>query len=404
MSFVVQVQLAGQVDRTAFTAAVAEALERHPLLRAVIKTAKGDLPCWLPADNPWPDFDWGAEGTPTVCPRGEAIDLRSEIGLRSLGPPGSGTGYRAAPVPPRLLRWLRGLPLYRRPVGGLRPAYGRGGPRPLLGGVEAKLLRDRTRHALGPGLATGITLRLRAIKAGWSLLASRPAAVAPPAATPPDAPTAGFPGFLSFSFDRAEHEQLRGAARRAGGTLNDLLLRDLFLALDRSGGRARSWRRRGRLAIMMPIDLRGTDDYKMPAANMTSYTFLARRARECAAPEALLQGICRETALIKHRRSGTAFMETIMVASKGGVVAAFFAVAASLPGHGGVVQRGRSEPAFHGPLSPADRPGGLRQSAAGGDHRRAALAAEDPGRVLHLAVRSPADDQSPLRPAPVPHR
>ena len=317
MSFAVKLWLSGTVDRTAFESALAEALQRHPLLQALIKAGKGDLPCWMPAGDVWPDFDWGGEGTPIVCQRGEHIDLSKEIGLRLW----VRQGTHGANV---LLQFHHaccdGTGAYRF-IGDLLAGYGIrtavADQRPVLGSVEEKLLRTRKQHALGAGAATGSALRRLAIKEGWKILANRPAVLAPPAAASCNgSPPLEFPGFLYSSFDRAEHQRLRDAAGRCGATLNDLLLRDLFLTMDRWNGRPWFWPRRGRLAIMMPTDQRDTEDYEMPAANMTSYTFLMRRVHECAAPEKLLRSIRNETALIKHQRSGTVFMETILVGSK----------------------------------------------------------------------------------------
>src|SRR5208283_5292738 len=58
MTFVIHLQVAGQIDRPAFESALAEALHRHPLLRALIKTAKGGLPCWTLAEDPQPAMNW----------------------------------------------------------------------------------------------------------------------------------------------------------------------------------------------------------------------------------------------------------------------------------------------------------------------------------------------------------
>ena len=86
--------------------------------------------------------------------------------------------------------------------------------------------------------------------------------------------------------------------------MNDLLLRDLFLTMEQWNRPQPKFSRRPWLRIMMPTDLRSGEDYEMPAANLTGYTFLMRTIRDCASPSELLQSIRNETALIKHRRSG----------------------------------------------------------------------------------------------------
>ena len=94
---------------------------------------------------------------------------------------------------------------------------------------------------------------------------------------------------------------------------NDLLLRDLFLTLARWNdgvGRSARW-----LRIMMPTDLREGQDIEMPAANLTSYIFLTRRASECRSPDSLLQTVRQDTTLVKNQRLGTVFMDTLYAAS-----------------------------------------------------------------------------------------
>jgi hypothetical protein len=83
-------------------------------------------------------------------------------------------------------------------------------------------------------------------------------------------------------------------------TVNDLLLRDLFLAMGQ-------WREkwvmpsdRPWMRISMPMNLRTEQLQKMPAANAVTMLFLDRRESEFSDPEQLLQGIHRETYWIKR--------------------------------------------------------------------------------------------------------
>ena len=70
------------------------------------------------------------------------------------------------------------------------------------------------------------------------------------------------------------------------------------------------------LRIMMPTDLRESEDCEMPAANLTSYAFLNRNAHSWGSPEELLKSIRNETELFKSRRSGMKFMHIIDRASR----------------------------------------------------------------------------------------
>jgi hypothetical protein len=125
-----------------------------------------------------------------------------------------------------------------------------------------------------------------------------------------------FPGFLSASFDRKDSQQLRSAADNHGAMLNDLLLRDMFLTLNDWNRKQYPHRRPSRLRIMMPTDMRVSQDCEMPAANLTSYTFLTRNPERWTSANDLLASIQSETQMIKSRRSGTKFMNMVAWASR----------------------------------------------------------------------------------------
>jgi hypothetical protein len=316
MTFVVQLQLSGRIERAAFESALAETLERHPLLQSLIQSGKRDLLCWMPTEDVGPYLDWRSEGVPITCPHGEKIDLASEIGLRVWVREGE---YRTRVVLQFHHACCDGTGAYRF-LGDLLAAYGirtaKADQRPALGSVDAELLRLRKHRSLGQAAVSLEGLRQLAIREGWKILSSRAATLVPP----PGASRHGdnqpdFPGFLCYSFTREEHQRFRDAASHCGATPNDLLLRDLFLALNRWNQRRWSWRRPP-LRIMMPTDLRGGDDFEMPAANMTGYTFLSYRGHQCTRPDELLRSIRTATAMIKHQRAGATFMDTIFVASQ----------------------------------------------------------------------------------------
>ncbi len=315
MTFVIRLQLLGQINRRAFEAAVAEALQRHPLLACLITTGKRGLPCWKPARDWKPSLDWGTEETEIAVPDGEGIDLTRELGLRVWGRQGES---RAAVLFQFHHACCDGTGAYRF-IGDVLAGYGirtaSGDERPEWGPVQPGLLRLRRRRALGRAAVSAEGLKRLAIREGWKILMPRPAPMIPPPAPRNGNCRPYFPGFLCFSFDRAEHQQFRHAASQFGATPNDLLLRDLFLALERWNRPKSLWRRRW-LRIMMPADLRTGDDYEMPATNMTGYTFISHSVGDCAQPHELLERIRSETALIKHRRSGAAFMDAIFVASQ----------------------------------------------------------------------------------------
>ena len=95
-------------------------------------------------------------------------------------------------------------------------------------------------------------------------------------------------------------------------SLNDLLLRDMFLAVNewnKQAGVKPGW-----LRVLMPTNLRLPRDEHMPAANMVSLSFITRHSRECRQPRELLDGIRCETDSIKRIRRGLYFIRVIEVA------------------------------------------------------------------------------------------
>ncbi len=104
-------------------------------------------------------------------------------------------------------------------------------------------------------------------------------------------PPAGEPlvsdvGHLSQTCPEDVAVALRRAAADAGATLNDLLLRDLFLTVRSWQAAAGAEPGRKRLRILMPQNLRTRDDRGLPAANVMSFAFLTRRADQWRSPGA----------------------------------------------------------------------------------------------------------------------
>jgi hypothetical protein len=316
-TFVVQLEFTGQIDRPSWEASVDEALDRHPLLRANIRPGKRDLPCWQAAPSQLPPIDWSAEGAPTICPAGEAIDLTHETGLRMW----IRLGIERARV---LLQFHHaacdGTGAYRF-IGDLLATYAArsdDSEQPsTLAPVKFELLRSRNERLLGVrpvGWRGGLSLAGR-------LFFRRPSPLAAPAE---DRNEDDFPGFLSRSLDREIAQRLRRVAVDRGGTLNDLLLRDLFLAMHEWNSRLET-RNHKRLGIMMPTDMRESDDCEMPATNLTSYTFLSRKPHGWGSPKELLTSIQAETSRIKSQRLGTKFMSAVNWTSRRGKLLPYLA-------------------------------------------------------------------------------
>jgi len=109
-------------------------------------------------------------------------------------------------------------------------------------------------------------------------------------------------GFLTYNLPEAYLPVLRREAEKQGASLNDLLLRDLFLTFQQWNEAHRFGSKKSNLQIMMPTSLREAEDKETPAANVMSYAFLLRPAGDCDSPTELLASLAVETkAILRYR-------------------------------------------------------------------------------------------------------
>lgn len=300
----------GQLDRTAFETAVREVLRRHPLLSAQARFRDRMHLAWVVQDDPQPVIVWRSGPVGGPFPAATPLDLFHEIGVRfQVVSDGracdlilqfhhaccDGIGFVA------FIDEL--LVAYTLALGGA--------PADLcLPALEPEKLASRHKLGLTFGqmirMAPGVLLRLRG--AARFLLRS-PAPIVPHQPVGDDDPLpAAYPAVLSGVLDRGELAHLRKVAARHGAWLNDLLARELFLALA-------DWRTRWNipndddwLRIMVPMNLRTPADHRLPAASLASFVCLDWRRRDGADPEPLLCGIHEQMSLAVDRQLGLTFV------------------------------------------------------------------------------------------------
>jgi hypothetical protein len=312
MAFVVALDFTGVVDRAAFEAALVDALRRHPLLQAFIRPVKRGLPCWVRAKDVLPSVDWGDLSKPIALPHGERIDLSTEVGLRiwiRQGP------ERAVATFEFHHSATDGIGAYRF-LGDLMAYYGQRVPNeaetPRLDPLEPERLRDRINLQVEYWRTNRYwAMAKRTLGMLGSLVRRRPAPLTSPEPGPKRPPA--FPGIHSTSISREEFETIRSSALGTGAVLNDLLIAALFGALrewtQASGDRSA----RRPLRIMMPTDLRDEQSMTLPAASLTSYSFLTRNHAQCVDPTKLLADVALETIAIKNERHGMQFTDAVAV-------------------------------------------------------------------------------------------
>jgi len=319
MTFVSNLFFTGTFDKSAFQAALDDALLLHPLLHATIGLAKLGKMCWLNAGKDRsPTVDWGGLDDPLDIEEREVIDLKHETGLRVWVRQGEGQA--------RLILQFHhaccdGTGAHRF-MGDLLASYGirtaTESAQPEIAEYNPRLLKGR-RLKLTEEFSNGsILLNVRrSVGQGIHVFGRRISPLAVARGTRPKKSTkaSALPGVVSHTFDREQHKRLRHAAAEQRVMLNDLMLSEMFQAMQ-------DWNvEQGvtgsqRLRIMMPSDMRDKEDYAMPAANMTSYNFITRQTKDFRNSPQLVRGIRDETARIKHEQRGRIFIDSITAAAK----------------------------------------------------------------------------------------
>jgi hypothetical protein len=314
-TFPVELTFSGRLEAEPFRQAVAMIVARHPLLTARIEREGRGAPLWVEGDGRPPEVDWADDDRPIAHPQGEYIDLGQQPGLRVWV-------RQATPTTRVLLQFHHvccdGLASVRV-VDDLLLAYhelfsGRD-PTSALPPLEPERLRVRGDFG---GESPGRP-RLRDLwvgARGWlKLLRQSPAPLALPAIKHGGERALPLLGFATHAWDASATRRLRVVASSQGSTLNDLLLRDLFLVLRRwnaqHDGAGDPW-----LRINVPATLRTREDALAPAANALGFTFLTRRASECERDAELLESIQRETEAIRQFHLGLYFTGGLAMARR----------------------------------------------------------------------------------------
>lgn len=116
-----------------------------------------------------------------------------------------------------------------------------------------------------------------------------------------------FPTSIAHTLTVEETNSLLTVAHSSGTTLNNLLIRDLLLAINdfrtsERGGDGCQWVR-----LSIPMNLRRPDGENFSATNMVSMVFVDRRADALSDSEAALEGIHRQMQQIKDLELGLTF-------------------------------------------------------------------------------------------------
>jgi NRPS condensation-like uncharacterized protein len=127
-----------------------------------------------------------------------------------------------------------------------------------------------------------------------------------------------WPAYRQLTFDGAEYRRLKSRTIQKDCTVNDLLMRDLMLALAEWNG---SYGHQQNVCLQMEINLRTVADARMPAAVHGSFMNISRSPHQMRDSRQLLDSIRQETSHIKSSRLGYAMLliTGAMARRKGGM-------------------------------------------------------------------------------------
>lgn len=311
MTFCVQLQFRGSLDRVAFEGAVRDSLVRHPLLRSRVEVLQR-IPHWvlpeaIPDTVQWLPLDGDLNGD-TV----HQIDLNRGAGLRVL----ASAGTTSSNVWFQFHHACCDGQGARQFVVDVLTGYARAiladGTGPSWFDLDYQSLKRRNEFASDDRSTQAQTSLWEKIRGAYHFHVLTPS----PLAAMKGSKSQSESRIVKHQLDAEFTNQVQERAKSLGTSLNDVALGLLFLTLadwNLANGAAA---RQDRLRIMMPTDLRGTRDRRMPAANRMSYSFLARTMEQCQSISGLLAGIRAETQFMKQVRIGLDFLGGITVAQK----------------------------------------------------------------------------------------
>lgn len=313
MSFFVHVTYSGRLDEAAWHRALDQALCRHPLLRARVAGNRDRDLTWVTSPDPRPAVDCADAAEPMRFADSYRIDLRKENGLRIW------------------IRWSdeRGVIRFQfhhsccdgiaanQFIDDILRAYARtvsgqeGDPVPFSAVDFTRLPR---RNRFGANWWDWLGRRIVDL---WGMalgpaifLLTRPASLrSSDVVDEQDQQSALVPDLVTWRFTQDQLTTLLTKARTSRVTLNDLLLRDIFLSVHAWNGEHGPQPNRDLIRIMVPFNLRGPEHRNLPAVNIVGMANLDRRFHWpwYKSAQRLLRGIQLETWFLKSFRIVTCF-------------------------------------------------------------------------------------------------
>ena len=294
----VQVELQGTVERGPLEEALAFAVARAPFFRSIIEEDKKQVPVWRLTDR-LPTIDWDDYGVPCTDGYDQFIDLRIDIGLRVYVRSGSERStillhfHHATSDGVGAMAFVEDLlTAYHNASPNTKTVK----PRTL---EPARLYKRCTSNLESPGLARGLYDVYCGIRGASEFFLQRPLSLTAGRPAPAEDAPRQQNGFVRQACSREATVALRKWTSQQKVTLNDLLLRDLYLTLHDWIEEQGTTIGQRYLRVLMPQSLRGRGDNAMPTTNDVGFAFIGQRGSLCQKPEKLLEELKVITAAIR---------------------------------------------------------------------------------------------------------
>ena len=308
MTFILQFEFSGCIDRKVFQRAIDQALTRQPMLRCNLRVAKGGKECWVPVDDVNSQVLWDDWDTPIVHPRHmDYIDLKTESGFRCWV---RHDDHRARCIFLFHHAAIDGIAAYQF-VGDILWFYATemGDVLDSLPEVNPTELRNRLRNNLHPDILKPSSADER--KAAVERIEQPIQALACSFPRFDMSPHTSFPDIYNLDFDKDQFRKLRLVAQERGQSVNDALLESLFAALVQWNHFFAEDAQQGKICVNMPLDLRNDEEPQYLAANYVSYALVQRTPEEILSSE-FADGLRMELAHLKHTRHNSAFIRFLI--------------------------------------------------------------------------------------------
>ena len=300
-------QFDGQVDRQAFQQAADQALNRHVLLNSRVIRRNGRW-YWhkLPEDKAC--IEWQVSSASESFPAVPYIDLSNRTGLQLIVVERGDQTDVIFCVHHACCDGLGAGNYFRDLL--INYANLKTEPEDLVELPKLSLSAFKERGKFGMGwrkFFREIPKQLVGLAGAWQFVGRNPMPILSHEPPPNGDPPTGFPHVMTAELDRKTTASIKKAAKANGCTTNDLLARDLFIAIDRWRSR-RGQNRKDWIRMLIPMDVRTKDARHLPASNYVSSIFLDRRGSDFDQPDQLLQSIMQEMRLIKNNNLGMTFL------------------------------------------------------------------------------------------------